>query len=80
MNIQAALNPKQASNYIGIDTQTDALKTSRSTGVLWGVEAPKFIKTGARKVIYLKADLDDFLNQFDRYTNNAQVQDIEVKA
>ncbi len=46
------LTPTQASKYIGIDTKTDALKASRSTGMLWGVEAPAFIKAGKKKVLY----------------------------
>ena len=70
---QAALTPHQASVYIGIDTDGDALKVSRSTGTLWGLNAPKFIKAGSKKVLYLKEDLDEFLAQFERYSNNAQV-------
>lgn len=74
MNINpAALTPQQASNYIGINSEGDALKSSRSTGVLWGVSAPKFIKAGSKKVLYRVSDLDNFLAQFESYTNNAQV-------
>lgn len=58
---QAAYTPHQASNYIGIDTDGDALKASRSTGILWGVEAPRFTKVGDKKIIYMRADLDAFL-------------------
>ncbi len=79
MKNQAAYSARQASQYIGIETDLDALKASRSTGMLWGVEAPKFIKTGAKKVLYLKTDLDEFLAQFPKQTNNAQVGS-EVKA
>ena len=67
------LTAHQASRYIGIDTKTDALKKSRSTGILWGVQAPMFIKAGPKKILYRKTDLDDFINQFDSYANNAQV-------
>ena len=70
---QAALTPHQASVYIGIDTDSDALKASRSTGTLWGVNAPKFIKAGKKKVLYRVSDLDEFLAQFQSYSNNAQV-------
>ncbi|NOQ15364.1 MAG: hypothetical protein GQ583_12920 [Methyloprofundus sp.] len=74
MNINpAVLTPQQASNYIGINSEGDALKSSRSTGVLWGVSAPKFIKAGSKKVLYRVSDLDNFLAQFESYTNNAQV-------
>ena len=74
MNIKpAVLTPQQAGNYIGIDSETDALKSSRSTGILWGVASPKFIKAGSKKVLYRVSDLDNFLAQFESYTNNAQV-------
>jgi len=74
MNINpAVLAPPQAGNYIGINSEGDALKSSRSTGLLWGVSAPKFIKVGSKKVLYRISDLDDFLAQFESYTNNAQV-------
>jgi|SaaInlStandDraft_5_1057022.scaffolds.fasta_scaffold07200_5 hypothetical protein len=74
MTIQpVVLTPNQASNYIGIDTNGDALKSSRSTGVLWGISAPKFIKAGTKKVLYRVADLDAFVAQFASYENNAQV-------
>ena len=64
---------KQGSKYVGInDGENDALKTSRSTGELWGEEAPEFIKAG-KKVLYTKASLDKFLSKFPTYTNNAQV-------
>lgn len=67
------LNPKQASLYLGISTKSDALKIARATGTLWGHLAPKFRKVGARKVLYLKSDLDDFIAQFPAYQNNAEV-------
>jgi len=73
---QAALTPKQATRYIGIDSDTDALKASRSTGMLWGVEAPIFIKAGKKKILYRMSDLDNFLQQFKRYSNNAQISTI----
>ncbi|MBT3812581.1 MAG: hypothetical protein HOE45_05385 [Gammaproteobacteria bacterium] len=74
MDIQPiVLNPNQASNYIGINTAGDALKSSRSTGILWGCTAPKFIKAGSKKVLYRVTDLDIFISQFEAYSNNAQV-------
>jgi len=66
------LTPAQASQYIGINTQSDALKASRSTGQLWGVAPPPFMKCG-RKVLYKVSDLDEWLSQFTSYTNNAQI-------
>ena len=74
MDIQpVVLTPNQASNYIGINTDGDALKSSRSTGMLWGCTAPKFIKAGSKKVLYRVTDLDIFISQFEAYSNNAQV-------
>ena len=69
----AVLPPHQASLYIGIDTRGDALKASRSTGLLWGLPAPKFIKVGTKKILYRISDLDEFLDQFQSYSNNAEV-------
>jgi len=73
MTTPAAFTPAQATKYIGIDSDTDALKTSRSTGTLWGMTAPRFCKAGTKKIIYLRTDLDEFLDQLEGYTNNAQV-------
>ncbi len=73
MTTQAAFTPKQACAYIGIDSEGDALKASRSTGQLWGMTAPKFRKAGTKKIIYLRKDLDTFLEQLEGFTNNAQV-------
>lgn len=70
---QAAYTPIQASQYIGIDSDSDALKASRSTGLLWGMTAPVFRKAGTKKIIYLRTDLDAFLEQLEGFTNNAQV-------
>ncbi len=66
------LPPIPASQYLGIDTDKDALKSSRSTGILWGVKAPEFLKCG-RKILYRVETLDKWLEQFQGYTNNAQV-------
>jgi len=74
---QAVLTPKQATKYIGIDSEIDGLKTSRNTGMLWGVKAPVFIKAGTKKILYRISDLDIFLQQFKSYSNNAQISTIE---
>jgi|GEM_PF-6211952 len=66
-----------ATKYLAIETNkpnTDGLKTSRSTGTLWGVKAPPFLKCG-RKVLYRITDLDEWLAQFQKVTNNAQVEE-----
>jgi hypothetical protein len=68
------LTSRQGSAYLGInDGKTDGLKASRSTGILWGTTAPEFIKAG-KKVLYRKAVLNKFLEQFESYANNAQVK------
>ncbi len=68
----AAYNNADAAAYIG--TTPPSLRLSRHTGKLYlGVSAPKFIKSGPRKVLYLKADLDDWLASQPRFENNAQV-------
>lgn len=66
------MTPKQASIYLGIDTNTDALKSSRSTGILWGVPSPEYMKCGS-KILYRKSVLDSWLEQFPTATNNAQL-------
>lgn len=71
--IPAVMTPIQASKYLGIDTNVDALKSSRSLGVLWGVEAPEFIKAGNKKILYTVKSLDKFLAQFKAYTKNSQI-------
>ena len=66
------LTPKQATKFIGIDSDQDALKASRSTGILWGVTAPPFLKCG-RKVLYRRSELLKWFEQFPSVTNNAQL-------
>ena len=66
------LTPKQATKFIGIESDQDALKASRSNGTLWGVTAPPFLKCG-RKVLYKRSELLKWLDQFPCVTNNAQL-------
>lgn len=68
------LAPPDAALYLGIRSKGgDPLKSSRSTGLLWGVPAPSFIKAGASKIIYPVLGLDEFLARFKIYRNNAEV-------
>ena len=76
----AVLSPHDAGIYIGINSKGDPLKSSRSTGILWGVPAPEFIKAGDKKILYRVYALDEFLDQFQSYSNNAQVGDSQHKA
>ena len=67
------LSPIKASQHLGIDTNKDALKASRSTGILWGVKAPQFIKAGSKKILYRVDVLDEWLSQFQSYSINAEI-------
>jgi hypothetical protein len=65
-NERAALGTVDTAAYIG--TTTGALRLSRHTGELYsGIATPKYIKAGPRKVLYLRADLDDWLDELPRY-------------
>jgi hypothetical protein len=55
----------------------NTLRNSRSTGKLCGREAPPFIKMG-RKIIYLKADLLQWLESFPKYSNTSEAKLSEV--
>lgn len=67
---QVVLSTTPAAKYLGSTTGT--LRVSRATGMLWGQPCPKFIKAGNRKILYRKAALDDFLNQFQEISNTSQ--------
>lgn len=60
---------QQAAGYLEYSEYT--LRLSRSTGTLAGVQAPPFFKLG-RSVRYKKSDLDNWLAQFETFTNTAQ--------
>jgi len=68
----AALNNASASTYLGVSPAQ--LRLSRHTGELFGgVSAPRFIKLGKRSVRYLATDLEDWLQQHQKYQNTAQL-------
>jgi len=56
------LNARQACEYIGVKPQT--LAQSRVNGELWGEPTPPYIKM-ARKVMYRKTDLDEWVDGLD---------------
>lgn len=62
---------QEAAELLTISANT--LRNSRSTGILCGKEAPPFIKMG-RKIIYLKADLMQWLESFPKYNNTAEAE------
>lgn len=63
------LSEVQASHYLGLSPAT--LRKSRTTGVLSGVAAPKYLKLG-RRVFYPLAGLDAWLSQFDPVANTTE--------
>ena len=65
------LNNIQAAEYIGFMPST--LRLSRCIGRIAGVAPPKFKKIGSR-VVYDTKDLDDWLEQFPTFNNNAEAQ------
>lgn len=65
----ALLTSAQAAEFLGFSEYT--VRLSRTTGKLAGEQAPSFIKIG-RNVRYKKADLSEWLAQFESFTNTAQ--------
>lgn len=65
------LKSLDADKYQGFPPGTH--KLARHTGTLYGQEPPPFLKIG-RSVLYLKEDLDTWLNQFKKYSNVAEAQ------
>jgi hypothetical protein len=62
---------KSAAAYL--DTSPGNLKLSRHTGLLWGLPAPKHIKTPGGLVRYDVRDLDDFVEGLSKFRNTAEV-------
>lgn len=63
----------EAARYIGMSRSF--LRQSRMHGQREGkIPPPKFIKAGKRKIIYLREDLDCFLEQFQKAEHLAQLQ------
>ena len=71
-----ALTNDQAASYIGASEHS--LKRSRRTGLLWGIQAPEF-KKAARKVIYMRATLDKWVDELPTYQNTAQSECREAR-
>jgi len=65
------MTSKEAANIIGCAGTT--LRKSRSTGTLFGLPAPHYIKRGYH-VFYLKPTLEKFHDQFHEQANTAQPQ------
>ena len=60
---------KEAATYLGC--APNSLKLSRSTGLLFSVPAPAFVKMG-KTVRYKVSTLDTWLDQFPEQQNTAQ--------
>ena len=71
-----AMTTEQAAAYIGASGHS--LKRSRRTGLLWGIPAPEF-KKAARKVIYIRATLDQWVDGLPTYQNTAQSEYREAR-
>ena len=57
----------------------NTLKNSRSTGILFGREAPPFIKLG-RKVAYRRKDLLDWIASFPTFNNTTEERFFESQS
>lgn len=62
---------KQAAQYLCVSEIS--IRNSRITGLLGGIKAPSFRKIG-RKVIYLKSDLDSWLDDLPSFENTTQMK------
>lgn len=69
-NLINTLTSKQAAAYLSISE--NSLRYSRITGLLSGLPTPRFKKIGA-KVIYLKSDLDEWIDSLPTYEMNNQI-------
>jgi hypothetical protein len=54
-----------------LKSTANTLKNSRSTGILWGVPAPKYLKCG-RRILYRFSELDNWINQFGEFHNTGE--------
>ena len=63
------LSTKEAAPYLGC--AVNSLKLSRTTGQLFSVQAPVYIKMG-HAVRYKLSTLDTWLSQFAEQSNTAQ--------
>lgn len=64
------LTTREAARYIGFGV--DTMKRSRIQGYLCGVRPPKFVRIGKKAIRYRVSDLDDWLNQQERFETIAQ--------
>lgn len=65
------LDSKDAAQYLCVSEIS--IRNSRITGLLGGIKAPSFRKIG-RKVIYMKSDLDMWIEGLPSYENTTQMK------
>lgn len=65
------LDSKEAAQYLCVSEIS--IRNSRITGLLGGIKAPIFRKIG-RKVIYMKSDLDMWIEGLPSYENTTQMK------
>lgn len=56
--LPASLSEREAARYIGMSAAW--LKKSRTRRFRSTVDAPRYVRAGARRVVYRRADLDDW--------------------
>lgn len=65
------LSEKQVNQEFGIPH--NSLRISRTTGNLWGQQAPSYIKIGHR-VLYKREVIENWFAQFESVNNTAQAK------
>jgi len=65
------LSTEQAAELLDCAKQT--VYQSRTSGKLFGLKAPRFIKKG-RQVFYRQSTLEKFISQFKEYDSTAQYE------
>ncbi len=70
------LSEHDAAQRLGCTQKT--LKSSRHTGILYGEPTPRFVKLGAKKVMYRSGTIEHWLSQFAERANTSE--DSEVKS
>jgi len=72
-HFKRAFDEKSAATYI--DMSRSFLRQGRMYGQREGkIPPPKFLKAGKRKIIYLREDLDGWLEQFQKAEHLAQLK------
>lgn len=65
------LTEKQVQAQFGISH--NSLRISRATGLLWGVQAPAYLKAN-HKVLYKRETIENWFKQFEEMNNTSQAK------